>query len=350
MILFAVGTALSVLFAAVAVRTTDLRPGRPSVLFVVLSVLPLTLLATLRDEVGTDWPIYLDYFQAIGAGAKEFSEPGFNLLNRVVYFFSQDFHVVTFLVAAAICLLSYAAIYRQSVIVPMSILMLVLTGQYFNSMNQLRQALAMAIFLWSFRFVRERKPLPYFLAMAVAISMHQSAALYLPLYFLYGLRANPRVHIVVLSGCLVFSPVLGKALALIIAHTKYGWYFNSVYNDNNFYLVGFVFTLVVLALYLYYLHRVPREDREFDFMVNLQLMAVVVLLFTSFIPQVQRVSECFMALTCLAVPRLILREEDRARRVLLYVGVVALFGAKLLYDVYVNGWFSVIPYQTFLSQ
>ena len=46
-----------------------------------LSFLPLFVVAAIRYEVGTDWPIYLDFYKMINAGTNSFSEGLFNLMN-----------------------------------------------------------------------------------------------------------------------------------------------------------------------------------------------------------------------------------------------------------------------------
>ena len=49
-----------------------------------LTFLPFFLVAAIRYEVGTDWPIYRDFYNFINEGTNQFSEQLFNLLNKLV--------------------------------------------------------------------------------------------------------------------------------------------------------------------------------------------------------------------------------------------------------------------------
>lgn len=144
-------------------------------------------------------------------------------------------------------------------------------------------------------------------------------------------------------------PILGKLVLRLISKTKYGWYIGSMYDTNNFYLIGFVFTLFFLAIFYYYVYCNPEHDVKYEFYVNLYYLAAVTVLFSSVVPQADRLMKLFASITCLAVPKLVFREEDRNKRILLYMLVVGAFTVKLVYDVYRNGWYDAVPYQTILS-
>ena len=132
-------------------------------------------------------------------------------------------------------------------------------------------------------------------------------------------------------------------------HTKYAWYSTSIFNTgseaNNFYLLGFVFQLVMLVIMSYYRFTSNAEDPVYDGMLNCYFLSVIMLLFTPVLSQVLRISQCFAYCQILLVPRVIDREKNRTRRILLYILIVGLYAAKLLYDTYVLGWNGVIPYQ-----
>ena len=54
--------------------------------------------------------------------------------------------------------------------------------------SMMRQWLAICIFIFSFRFIRDRKPIRYLICIMVAITMHSSAIILLPFYFITYLR------------------------------------------------------------------------------------------------------------------------------------------------------------------
>lgn len=321
---------------------------------VVLSFLPMFIVAAIRYEVGTDWPIYLDYYEWINEGKNKFSEGLFNLMNKFVGWSVGDFQGMVVLVAFLSYFFVFMAIYEQSISIPLSLLIFFVSASYFASMNQMRQAISMPIMLYAYRYIQEKRPLPFFLWCIVATFIHASSLVYLPLYFAARVKPSVRRYTAVFGLCVITLPVLQILFEVLIRYTKYAWYSTSVYNTgsqaNNFYLLGFVFQMVMLVIMAYYRFTSDEEDPVYDGMLNCYFLSVVTLLFTPVLSQVLRVSQCFGYCQILLMPRVINREKDRTRRIVLYMLVIGLYAAKLLYDTYYLGWNGVIPYQTIFTR
>lgn len=320
----------------------------------VLSFLPIFIVAAIRYEVGTDWPIYLDYYNWINAGIKGFSEKLFNLMNKVIHWSVNDFQGMIVLVAFLSYFFLFKAIYEQSISVPLSLLVFFISTAYFASLNQLRQAISMPMMLYAYKYIRDKKPLPYFFWCIVASLIHTSSLVYLPIYFIARFKPTLRRYVTIFGLCIVTLPVLQILLEVLINYTKYSWYSTSVFNTggeaNNFYLLGFVFQLVMLVIMAYYRFTSDEEDPTYDGLLNSYFLSVVMLLFTPVLSQVLRISQCFGYCQILLVPRMINREKNRTRRIVLYILIVGLYMAKLLYDTYHLGWNGVIPYQTIFTK
>jgi len=351
------------------------------------SCLPFAAVSALRSGVGTDWPIYEEMFASISAGGAAFGEPGFNLLNRLVHAISPNFALFVFVTGALTCSIVFRAIYWSSVFVPLSILVFFLDASFFNSMNQIRQMLATAIFLYAFRYARERRLLPYLLWMLAAASIHFIAAVFVPLYFVYGHAPRPRSQFAFLAANAALLYPLGKLAIFVVSKTRYAWYLDSVYADaSGFHVAGFLFSLALFLLYWHYgrvgaaraaleaagagaagpqplggaadaragaeagagagAFAAAARDREYELFEFMQCLSCAVVLYTAFVPQIQRLSAALASPALFCVPRMVAKEGDRNRRIVLYIIVVALFGAKLAYDVYRNGWYSAIPYRS----
>lgn len=321
---------------------------------IILSFLPIFIVAAIRYEVGTDWPIYLDYYKWINEGTKGFSEKLFNLMNKLVGWHINDFQGLVVLVAFLSYFFLFKAIYEQSISVPLSLLIFFISSAFFASMNQLRQAISMPIMLYAYKYVREKKPLPYLFWCIVASLIHTSSLVYLPLYFVERFKPTLRRYVTSFGICVIMLPVLHILLEVLIGITKYSWYSTSVFNTgieaNNFYLLGFVFQLVMLVIMAYYRFTSNEKDSTYDGMLNCYFLSVVTLLFTPVLSQVLRISQCFGYCQILLVPRMINREKNRTRRIVLYILVIGLYTAKLLYDTYYLGWNGVIPYQSIFTK
>ena len=320
----------------------------------VLAFLPFFIVVAIRYEVGTDWPIYLDYFQMIHAGTNRFSESLFNLLNRLVFWTAGDFQGLVVLVAFLSYFFLFKAIYEQSISWPLSLLIFFISSAFFASMNQLRQAITMPIMLYAYKHIQNKKFFRYLFWCIVASLIHVSSLVYLVLYVWVRWKPSLRRYVTIFSVCVVTLPVLHILAEMVIRHSKYAWYFTSFFNsgntENNFYLIGFVFQFALLAMMAYYRFTSDTEDSVYDGMLNCYFLSVIALLFTPVLTQVLRVSQCFGYCQILLIPRTINCEKNPTRRMVLYVLVVGLYTVKLLYDTYCLGWNGVVPYQTIFGR
>lgn len=348
MLTYLIMLVVSVFFASCARRLQyETEYKKAYCVYGILSASPFLIVSAIRYKVGTDWPIYDEYFHAINEGTKSFREPLFNLLNRAIYLFTNDSQFLFVAVAVITLSFTFVAIYQQSKYIPFSIILYFLSTVYFNSLNQLRQAIAMSIFLYASKYIWTRNWKKYMVWIIVAICFHISALIYIPVYFLYGYRAEIKKHIVLFGVVLVSMPVLKVVIISVLKLTPYAWYFDSVYSENDFLLAGFIVSTLILIFLEYYNYiGNAGDDKTVHFMVNMQWLTVVSLLCTAFVPQVSRISSALEIITILAIPRFVLFEKKRNQRIIVYCLIVALLATKLLYDVYICGFFDVVPYQS----
>ena len=256
MIVYIIAITLSMVFACYAYNVKGIKQLSSTYrTLCVLTFLPMTLVSALCYEVGTDWPIYHEYFYMINEGGDKFNEPLFNLLNRVIYLFTRESWWLFAVCAIIACYFTFRAFMDQSINPAYSILIFVISGDYFNSQNQIRQAIAMAIFLYAMKYIKSRQLIKYIVFVIVAGMIHASAFIYLPVYFLYGRKINAKLLATIYVGITVCLPILNKVMVFVVSKTRYNWYFESGYNMNEFYILGFLVTsfyLVVLLFYYYY--------------------------------------------------------------------------------------------------
>ncbi len=357
MIYYVVAVLLSMVCASYAANVKKVKSLQGTYrTLCVLAFLPMTFVSVFRYEVGTDWPIYDEYFHMIAAGVDKFTEPGFNLINKVLSLFTKDSWWLFATVALLIGIFMFKAIMDQSVNPAFSILVYVLAGDYFNSQNQLRQALAMSIFLYAFKYIKAGDWKRYFFWILLACTLHVSALLYIPVYFLYGVKVSVPVICGSFVGLCALLPILKKILVFVISKTKYGWYFDSAYYASDFNLLGFLvgagFLILLLFYYAYY-DRYARlnsengegvQDKEYNLLLYLYFAGTVSTLFSSAVPQMSRITLLFTFVTSLLFPRMVMREYRRNRRIVLYMIVVGVLAVKLLYEVYLVGWYEAVPF------
>ena len=328
--------------------------------FAGLSFLPFAINSMLRGQVGTDWVIYDAYYYEISNGGRSFSEPLFNILNRVLYAISHNSVLLFAVVGFLTLLFFFIAIFQQSEMIAYSILLFFLTGKYFSSLNQIRQMLAMSIFFFAFRYIREKRPKRYFFWIFVAYLIHSSSVIYVPFYFLYGIRySTKRLTILAFVYCLCLPAVSLLAPALV-GLTSYSWYLDSRFDQSNFDIVGFTVSLLIFCFHLILLRRRERiedniaaieTERKDGFMTMICLFSCLLYLLTNAVPQVTRVAESYSVIQILSLPNLVKKERNVRFQATVLCVVAGIFACKLIYNVYsTQWWYGVLPYHTFFYE
>ena len=351
--IYVIGTTLSIIFAKLAMNVKPYSALVKSYrMWAVLSFLPLFMISALRYDVGTDYKaIYEEFFYAINSGGAEFKEFGFNLLNKITYCIVDDPALMFAVVSLMTLFFMFMAFYQQSVNPSFSIFVFVIGTFYFNTMNQMRQTLAMAIFLYAMKYIEKRDPIRYFLWILFAFTMHFSAIIYVPIYFLYHFRVNVKLNLMLLAVVVLSTPIMKIIIRVIISLTPYGWYLDSVYGGAGFSLVQFVFNLTILyILYFCYLHGEDVEDKKLNLMLHMHFFAVCFAIYSAAIPQSNRLIISMTVVIPLLVPRALLCIKNMKRRIVIWGIFLFVLILRFIHDIYIQGWFDVLPYQTIFAR
>lgn len=325
-----------------------------SLLFGILSFLPLTLVAGLRYDVGTDWSgTYLQIFNSVKNGLKV-RDGGYGLLNRFVLLFSDSYTGIIFLSACLIGAFVYIAIFQQSEIPAMSILLFVFTGQYFFSLNGIRQALATAIFLYAMKYIQQRDYKKYFFWIIIAVSMHTMALLYIPLYFYKPIAKFYKQIILMLFLVFIYSDQISVFVRILFRKFDYvnryfGWYFQSQYNSGRLNFISLTVQVSVLILMIYIYRIYCRQDEKSQLYLVIQILAVGCLLLSAAVPLMQRVSFLFSFANITYLPNYI----KKIRNIKMVYGLSALllvcFFLYMWGTIAIRNYNEVLPYHSILG-
>ena len=166
------------------------------VLLISIALLLPSLLAGFRDYgIGTDMMVYGDlyfdyahrmtmtrFFAITGC------EWGYGLLVFAVAHFTKDIFWMYFIIQAIIMVLVWLSIdeYLDDFYKPYAMMVYYLLFYSF-SLNLMRQTIAMAILLFSFRYIRQNKIIPFAICMAAALMFHKTSLIGVVLFPIYQL-------------------------------------------------------------------------------------------------------------------------------------------------------------------
>ena len=169
-------------------------------LFLIFSAALLIIVSSLRLNVGFDYGTYSDFYTKICS--QSFSqflgetrlEIGFCALMQLCSFISHS--PVFFFAVVSLIIISLTAVAIKisvpSRMVGFSVYFFMTLGFFYGSMNFLRQYLAAAISLFALKFIASRKFLPFLGIVLLASTMHISALILIPVYFIANIPLNKK--------------------------------------------------------------------------------------------------------------------------------------------------------------
>lgn len=312
--------------------------------------LPLFLLSGLRWGVGTDFfGTYLAGYSAVARGRPFPWEAGYVFLNQTVSWIAGDPAGIFILTSFVFLTFTFKAIYDSSADIRLSVLLLVADGFYFQSMNGIRQWITLAMFLYSIKFIRDNKLVPYLIVILLASTVHLSALIFIPVYFLCRIRIPPRKGLLVLLVSIACMPFVRIAFNFFVSLTKYKWYLDTSYNKIDFSITDTIVGAVLLALgYFYYKN--SEGDQTYSILMNLQLFALIFSVYSAAIFLADRLVPCFTASQLLLVPAVLSQEKSRKARVVLTFVIFVFFILTCYYTYGVLGWSDILPYRSVFSR
>ncbi len=137
----------------------------------------------------------------------EGKDAGYYLLVKIFQIFSTNYQVFLLFVALLFMVGMSVWIYRNSSMPCMSFLIYSVLFYSFFSITGIRQTIATALVIFiGYRFVKERRLLPFLAIALVAFTIHKSSVIFIPYYFIANFNITPRyVSVVAVIAAIIVS-------------------------------------------------------------------------------------------------------------------------------------------------
>lgn len=345
----------------------------------LLSVfLILFTLSACRLNVGNDYAKYVEFMHLVNCDSYVPTEVGFNLLVKMVYGLSgfENYLLVFAVYAFATVLLFLLAMYEQSDDFALTFFLFMMLGYYFQTFSTVRYYLALAAALYSMKFVLRGQWGRFVALILLGSTFHKSLLVVIPLYYLAS-RAWKRWQLVIaalLSTTFLFAQDFYLRLVVLL----YPTYEDTEYLEGGTSYINILRCLAVLVFtgIVYCMQKKADEvsaaeeahtggsggkksdesviklqcDRRFWFYFYLNLGALVLYVFCSFLPIISRIGYYLTVSHIVFLPMLLGRVENRKWRRLFRLGIV--LAAILYFAIYMsradNDGTLILPYKTFL--
>lgn len=311
--------------------------------------LVLFALSACRQNVGNDYAKYVEFMHLVNSNAYVPTEAGFNLLVKIIYGISGfENYLLVFAVYAFITIaLFLLAIYEQSDDFAMTYFLFMAMGYYFQAFSTVRYYLALAIALYSMKFVIRKQWGRFVLLVILGSFFHKSLLVVWPLYFLASVAWKKWQLALIGVFCTTFLFLQDIYLKIVIF--LYPTYEDTEYLEGGTSYINILRCAAVFALSLIYYRKSIQGSRRLRFYFYLNLGALVLYVFCSFLPIISRIGYYLSVSHILFLPALVKETENEKLQRLLKLAVVlaALFYFAVFMSRAYNDGILILPYKTF---
>lgn len=303
-------------------------------LFVVLAGLLLLLISSLRSVRFTpDTSGYV--FRYLTLSFNRLSELWTNVITNTgkdpfFYFFAKIINMITganyriwlATIAGLFCFAVLKLIYNYSNEPFISYVALISLGYFYFSLTGLRQTMALSFVILSYKYLRERKLLPFVVLVIIGSLFHSSALIFLIAYPLANKKLGLKKIISVIIAMILanlFSDNIINFLDVILKQERFDNFFS---NPDTLNLSGFIIQLIILLFCLYLKNNVLNSDVANLSLYNLLYLGLVFQSFSVVIAEFFRISMYFSVFGIVLIPNTILSIKDSRNRAIVYILVL----------------------------
>lgn len=303
-----------------------------------------------RIAVGNDYWVYRDNFNLIAQSRRVSSEFGFNYIVKwIQQLFGYDKYLPVFAFFSIITVFFFVKALRdQGSYFAFSLFLLLTNGYYFNSLNSVRYYLALAIALFSIKYILRSEHIKFLAFILFGAIFHKTILLVIPVYLLAWYFTNREIkkwHMAV-GGAFLLSLIFGQDLYRTIIFKIYPYYENSAFDKGQLSYVNIAKCICVLILCVICYKKSIKHRIINGFYFNLSIIGLIVYCCGTFIPEVSRIAYYMVIPQIFLIPRLLADMEDGWFKKLCYMGVIGAFA--LYFVVLLHGMYDInirlLPY------
>ena len=313
----------------------------------------ITLLVMLRHEsVGNDTRNYIYFFNNYSGMdwrdvGKESLEFGFSYFNKIVSLFTKEPQMFLAFTMIIISAMIYPTYKRLCVDSSFTIVLFCMMSTFVLMFSGIRQMLAIGIGFIAYEFTRNKKLIPFIIAVIAAMTFHISAFMLIFMYPLYYAKITKKWLIAVIHAMafvFVFNRQIFSVLALILERfTNY---------DASISQTGAYTMIILFAAFAVFAFLIPDEsllDTETVGLRNFLLLSLALQMFAPLHTIAMRMNYYYIIFIPLLMPKIVECRSERWKQVAV-VGrhiMVAFFLIYFFINAYGDGNLNVFPYHFF---
>lgn len=313
----------------------------------------LLLLFFRSTEVGIDLPNYEYYFDTVSSlsysDVMSYSEKGetlFFLILKFVSNYSENFRVFLIIAALIAILPIFKLYYKKTDNALLTIALFLTVAPFSMFFSGLRQTIAMGIIFFCFRFVENKKLIPYIIGVIIAFFVHRSAIFCLPLYFLYHANVTKKwLYAVIPSMLGVF--IFNKQIFSTISFLFSSMYEGKIESTGAY---SIIILLFLFAVYAFVFSKDNETNKEFIGFRNLLLASFVIQCFAPLNALVMRVNYYYLIFVPILITQVLKNSNEKYEEIInistkvMIVFFITYFFYTAYYGADILQIFPYIPY------
>lgn len=230
---------ISIVFFGVLAKNTmrvttigNVTQPRVSVIFAIL--IPATMVFFTFMRTGfSDTYLYVKTFleteptfQSIINSFSASKGPLFNLITAITRCFTSNENAYLFILNVPACIILGRIFYKYSPDYMYSFLLFMITTQFLWLYNGMRQFIAAVVVFAGLKFIEEKKAVKFFILVAVAALIHNTALIMIPAYFIAQMEpwSKKMLSLIILSiiGIFLIGTYTDFFVDMVVEHTDSG--------------------------------------------------------------------------------------------------------------------------------
>ena len=315
--------------------------------FLVIASILLALFTGFRDEwTGPDTDGYIRAFfsykrvdsvmQVFNRKVKN-DEYGYALWNWIISRFTDNVNVFFTLTSSFFAYSLARFIYKNSHNQFFSMILYYTVGMFGFQMTGMRQAMAMAVLLFSFEYIKERKLIKFIIVCFVASWFHKSALTFLVAYPFAYMKINFKNFTIIFS-LFLFSLFYGAKLSQIMGNLiGYEREFDAgIRGDIGGETVIGMLLIAIILSYMFSM-RLSEQSKYNAVYFNLTVYTLVIYILRYSIHALERVSHYYQYAFIILLPNAIEAIPDKKTKKVVYTCAVVLACALFFYRYQLKG-------------
>lgn len=306
----------------------------------IITFAPLWFISAFRYDVGTDYfGTYVKYYDHTKLGMKPYKDFLFQYLNDLLVKLNLSY-VWLFAITSFIFLyFIFRCIFSYSKRPLFSIIILFASSVFFNSLNNVRQYMALALALYSYLNNNKIKKI---VLLFFSIGIHFSSILFIPIMFIKRFKFSFKALLI--FGFLlitIMTPITIIFLKNIVANTRYAYFIGSIGTGYSLLFVLMNFSILLMML-LYF-----QDDNQLSSYIFLQSIVCYLCLCSCFIQNEEmwmRIIRIFTIFQIISIPNISFNIKKVSYRQIYDLINFFVCIVYTIYTVIIMGGQEILPY------